>query len=511
VAGTIYSFGPFELDAAARRLTRAGTLVPLPDRHCSVLLDLVAHAGSVRSKDALVETAWQGVAVTDNSLEQAVSALRRILGSSADGQPYIVTVPRQGYRFAGEVARATARATDASLDALLAPHRAFVEGRAALETLERDAIIRARRVFEDVLRSVPDQASAHVGLANACVMQFEMTRADASPDVAALQAAARHAREACRLDPQYGEAWATLGFVLDRAGQHGDAVAVSRRAIAIEPDNWRHQLRLASVSWGEERLRASHRTLALLPGFPMAHWLAATVHVARHAFDDAERELEAGIGRAEESAWKGRFSSVALHWLQGVIHLARGRDAEAMRAFERELALESSGHLYARECCANTWYAVGVLRLRQARLADAREAFASALARVPAHALARIAMEAVCTSAGGAPFTTTAAIGDTPDGTVVAASGRRLAPATGPRDVPAPPGATSVDAAFVEASRLVLAGFHPDAARLVEVAIAAAPDGSSAGWTLPVEPLLDAGRRPDVWATALARLRTRSA
>ena len=53
--GTVYSFGPFELDQAARRLTRGGALVPVANRHLSVLLDLLAHAGSVRTKDALAK------------------------------------------------------------------------------------------------------------------------------------------------------------------------------------------------------------------------------------------------------------------------------------------------------------------------------------------------------------------------------------------------------------------------------------------------------------------------
>ena len=84
---------------------------------------------------------------------------------------------------------------------------------------------------------------------------------------------------------RYGEAWATLGFILDRTGHRADALAASRMAVTLEPDNWRHHLRLGYVSWGEERLREARRTLALLPGFPLAHWLAATVHVARQAFD----------------------------------------------------------------------------------------------------------------------------------------------------------------------------------------------------------------------------------
>src|SRR5262249_49879091 len=163
------------------------------------------------TKDQLIQVGWGDVAVTDNSLEQIISSLRRVLDDRG-GRQYIETQARRGYRFIGDVTRVERRETDAAIDALLAPHRAWMEGRAALETLERSHIERARRVFEEVLAAAPSQASAHVGLANACVMQFEMTRADQTPDVASLQSAATHARDACRLDTSYGEAWATLGF-----------------------------------------------------------------------------------------------------------------------------------------------------------------------------------------------------------------------------------------------------------------------------------------------------------
>jgi DNA-binding winged helix-turn-helix (wHTH) protein len=142
-----YSFANFVVDGDARRVTRGGELLPLPDRHVGVLLALLARRGSIVPKDVLIEAVWQDVAVTDNSLEQAVSALRRILGAAPDGTPYIQTVPRQGYRFAGPVTTTVSRATDATLEELLAPHRAWIEG---LETLERDQILHARAVFEGV-------------------------------------------------------------------------------------------------------------------------------------------------------------------------------------------------------------------------------------------------------------------------------------------------------------------------------------------------------------------------
>jgi DNA-binding winged helix-turn-helix (wHTH) protein/Flp pilus assembly protein TadD len=472
-----YTFDAFELDSRDRRLTRGGESIALPDRHLDVLLQLVSNAGTVLSKDALVEAAWRDVAVTDNSLEQAVSALRRALGSQA----YIETVPRRGYRFVGAVTRTTARESDEALDALLAPHRAWLEGRAALETLEREHIVRARAAFERVVTSAPDQAVGHIGLANACVLQFEMTRADQEPDIAALARAAQHAREACRFEPHSAEAWATLGFVLERTGNHVDAVAASRRAVTLESDNWRHHFRLAFVSWGEERLRAARRTLALFPGFPLAHWLAATVYVARQVPDEAERQLTAGAAVQDGQAAHSPFSGVALHWLLGLLHLARGDEDRAMSEFERELSFEGGGHLYARECCANTWYAIGALHLRSGRSSEARAAFQQTLARVAAHPLAHIGLAAL-----GAPR-------------IPSSNSRAL-----------DPNPSGVDAAICRAAHLVVAGDAAAGARLVEEALAAAPPGG-AGWVLPVEPLLRVSSQSALWAPVLTRLRTRAA
>jgi len=468
-----FQFGHFELDAPAGRLTHSGTAVTLPARHLQVLATLLAHAGQVVSKDALVEAAWRDVAVTDNSLEQAISSLRRAL-AVPDSEASIDTVPRQGYRFTGDVRRVTPRATDDALEALIAPYRAFVEGRAALESLSVDRVIEASRAFDTVLAASPDNAAAHIGMATSYAMRFEMTRADPAPDLDALAAAINHARESCRLDPRYGEAWATLGFVLDRTGAGVDAVAALSRAVSLEPDNWRHHLRLAAVSWGEARLRAARRTLALLPGCPLAHWLAATVHVARQSLDEAERELTAGSAAVGAAGAETRFSGVALEWLLGLIRLSRGDAASAQEHFDRELAVEAGGHLYARECCANVWYAIGAMRWRAGDREAATAAFAQALRRVERHPLASILMAG---ASGSAPRTTRTH-------------------------------GTSVDAAIAGAVALTAAGQRAEAVSVVDAALAAAPQGNS-GWILPVEPMLQTGG-PD-WAPVLARLRSRAA
>jgi DNA-binding winged helix-turn-helix (wHTH) protein len=483
--GARFLFDPFELDSARRRLAVAGEPVAISDRQFDVLLLLASRAGQIVSKDDLLQAAWKDVAVGDNSLEQVVSSLRRLLAVHRADVAYIETVPRRGYRFGVPVAQMAPRESDASLEGLLAPHRAFIEGRAALETLDGNRVARARDVFEDVLRGSPEYAPGHVGLANACIMQFEMTRADPAPDAAALAQATHHAREACRLDPRSGEAWATLGFVLERTGDTLDARAASKRAVMLEPDNWRHHFRLAYDSWGEERLRAAQRTLTLLPGFPLAHWLAATVYVARQVLSEAERELAAGLALPGGPPGGGaRFSPVALHWLLGLIYLARGDERRALEEFERELSFEHSGQLYARECAANTWYAIGALRLRQQRRADAAAAFAHAIERVATHPMAQVGLVAAGSHAPVAP----------PD-TGVEQPGRRF---------------RSADAALFHAAQRVVANAHADAARILDDLLASAGPGNAA-WLLPLEPLLHVTTHPDLWARSLAHLRNRAA
>src|SRR5688572_31754262 len=71
----------------------------------------------------------------------------------------------------------------------------------------------------------------------------------------------RHTRFDCDWSSDVCSSDLTLGFVLDRTGHHVDALAAMRRAVSLEPDNWRHYFRLSYVSWGEERLRAARRTL----------------------------------------------------------------------------------------------------------------------------------------------------------------------------------------------------------------------------------------------------------
>src|SRR5262249_56702943 len=103
-----------------------------------------------------------------------------------------------------------------------------------------------------------------------------------------------HGRRAVALDDTLAEAHGTLALILVSAWETPDALREARRAVAIEPGNWRHLFRLGHASWGDERLRAGAATLALYPDFAFSFFQSAMVHVARGRLAEAERVLRHG-------------------------------------------------------------------------------------------------------------------------------------------------------------------------------------------------------------------------
>lgn len=100
---SFYEFGPFHLDPLRPRLTRAGELVPLTPKALELLLTLIQQGGKVVEKDELMQRVWPDTFVEESNLSVHVFALRKALGETTEGQSYIETVPRQGYRFTAKV------------------------------------------------------------------------------------------------------------------------------------------------------------------------------------------------------------------------------------------------------------------------------------------------------------------------------------------------------------------------------------------------------------------------
>lgn len=95
--------GDWRVDPASGLLTRAGESIRVEARSLRLLLCLAARAGEVVSIDELLDQVWPGVIVTPDSVYQAVTSLRRLLGDDPKRPSYIATVPRLGYRMVAAV------------------------------------------------------------------------------------------------------------------------------------------------------------------------------------------------------------------------------------------------------------------------------------------------------------------------------------------------------------------------------------------------------------------------
>lgn len=99
----IFRFESFQLDVAERRLSRLDELIPLRAKVFDTLCMLVENHGRLMRKDELMQRLWPDSVVEENNLDHNISKLRRALQDGTNGQKFIETVPRQGYRFIAKV------------------------------------------------------------------------------------------------------------------------------------------------------------------------------------------------------------------------------------------------------------------------------------------------------------------------------------------------------------------------------------------------------------------------
>src|SRR5688500_18964227 len=99
----VYEFEEFRLDAAHTMLYRNGREILLPRKPVETLLALVERHGEILSKDELMKKVWKDSIVEESNLSQYLHLLRKVLGETRDGRPFIETLRRRGYRFVSNV------------------------------------------------------------------------------------------------------------------------------------------------------------------------------------------------------------------------------------------------------------------------------------------------------------------------------------------------------------------------------------------------------------------------
>jgi DNA-binding winged helix-turn-helix (wHTH) protein len=373
----------------------------------------------------------------------------------------------------------------------LEAYRAFTEGWLQLETLDVREVPRAAANFERAIAIDSRYALAYTGLASAQLAMYEATRSENAPAQDLLKTGIVHARRAVALDDALAEAHATLALVLVSAWDTNEAVRSARRAVALEPTNWRHFFRLGHASWGDERLRAAANTLALYPDFAFAHFQMAMVHVARGHLADAETVLRQGAAVQDRQIGRGeRYPALGLHWLLALVRLAQDDVEEALRELEREQDLAEPHRLYGREYGMNALQARGACLLRIGRHEESIDCFRRALAIFPGHAQSNLGLALGLRAAGSRDLAATAS--------------RKVHAILETLEARRP-----IEGAIVRSQVLAAEGDTRNAGLVLCQVLNDAPAGFAA-WTLPVEPFLQqlAGTRE--FTAALARLAERA-
>jgi DNA-binding winged helix-turn-helix (wHTH) protein len=272
----VFEFEGWRLEAAEHRLIGAdGNPVQLPARPFQLLHYMVARAGRLLTRQALLDAVWRNVVVEENSLNQAISTLRRLLGDASGQRRFIETVPGVGYRFIAPVhvlttepslkpitvAPAAPRARPRHVArwplAALVLAAAVAAAFATLQTHDSPQPVQGHRHGWDTEDPVARELYVRAGGLQARGGPDNFTRA------------AELLQQAVDTDPDFGHAWAQLGkarlqMVIATAPDPADNLRLSvealHRALDLAPDTvevlrlqqqsamLRHDWRLAASS-----------------------------------------------------------------------------------------------------------------------------------------------------------------------------------------------------------------------------------------------------------------------
>ena len=100
-----YRCGDFHLDPANRKFTRRGADIPLEPKTLAVLVRLVSRAGTLVTRDEILDAVWGHRHITPSALNRRIALARRAFDDDADEPKYIQTVHGAGYRYIGPLER----------------------------------------------------------------------------------------------------------------------------------------------------------------------------------------------------------------------------------------------------------------------------------------------------------------------------------------------------------------------------------------------------------------------
>src|SRR3954464_10868447 len=103
MSNKIFKFDNFYLDVGGRHLTFQDQSVSLTPKAFQTLVVLLRNHGKVVEKEYFLNEVWADTFVEESTLAQNILTLRKTLSRFQKDKEFIVTAPRRGYQFVGEV------------------------------------------------------------------------------------------------------------------------------------------------------------------------------------------------------------------------------------------------------------------------------------------------------------------------------------------------------------------------------------------------------------------------
>ena len=94
---------PWRVDWTNECVWRGDEMVLLPPKAFAVLRLLMAQAGQLVTKEALLQAVWQETVVSEAVLTNCIGVVRKALRDTPQAPRFIQTVHRRGYRFIGHL------------------------------------------------------------------------------------------------------------------------------------------------------------------------------------------------------------------------------------------------------------------------------------------------------------------------------------------------------------------------------------------------------------------------
>jgi DNA-binding winged helix-turn-helix (wHTH) protein/Tfp pilus assembly protein PilF len=323
--GQTYVFGDFRLDPRRRLLSSRSSpaeAIALPAAAFDTLVQLVEQTGAVVGRDVLLAAVWPHATVVDNSVNQAVAALRRALGDDPDRPRYVATVTGRGYRFTAPVSIEDGAERDPET------YQLFVAGWSALTRPERATLAAAQTVLEAAVERDPG-----FGLALACLAECYMLQAGHGVRQSAevFPKARAAAMAAIDADPRSAEAHAVLSHIRFSYDFDMDGAAEAMaRSLELDPGCFlAYRLltaQLMCMGRFDEALAAARRGQTIEPLAVSINGNIGSVLYFAGRYEEALAQFEHTL-RMDQS-WVNARSNV------GRCHMWLGRFDLAMAAFE---------------------------------------------------------------------------------------------------------------------------------------------------------------------------------